>query len=31
MKKHCGQKIGDKSYQSNFDPQASDFGTFLVI
>ena len=32
MKKHCGQKkIGDKSCQSNFDTQTSDFGYFLVI
>ena len=31
MKKHFGQKIGDKSCQSNFDKQLSDFGSFLVI
>ena len=31
MKKHCGQKIRDKSCQSNFDTRASDFGSFLVI
>ena len=27
----CGQKVGEKSCQSNFDTQASDFGSFLVI
>ena len=31
MKKHYGQKNGDKSCQSNSDKQASDFGYFLVI
>ena len=31
MKKHYGQKYGDKSCQSNFDKQSSDFGSFLVI
>ena len=31
MKKNCGQKVGNKSCQSNFDTRASDFGSFLVI
>ena len=31
MKKHYGQKNGDKSCQSNFDKRSSDFGSFLVI
>ena len=31
MKKTYGQKIGEKSCQSNFDKQLSDFGPFLVI
>ena len=31
MKKHYGQKIGDKSCQSDSDKRASDFGSFLVI
>ena len=31
MEKHYGQKkIGEKSYQSNFDKRLSDFGSFLV-
>ena len=25
------KKIGDKSCQSNFDKQSSDFGSFLVV
>ena len=29
MKKHNGQKIGDKSCQSNSDKRASDFSSFL--
>ena len=31
MKKYYGQKMGDKSCQSNFDKGLSDFGSFLVI
>ena len=30
MKKIVVKKIGDKSYQSNFDKRLSDFGSFLV-
>ena len=31
MEKHYGQKIGDRSCQSNFDKQLSDFGTLKSL